>query len=61
MVQMGEWCLLAALDIIGSPGFLYEFRMLDSASISRYSSTEELSCPEIADTFSRQGVSEHWD
>ncbi|CUS11563.1 unnamed protein product [Tuber aestivum] len=51
VVEMGRWCSLATLDIIGSCGFGYEFRALESASISGSSDTEEKSGSELANAY----------
>jgi len=40
-VEMGKRCSLTTLDITGSSGFGYEFRALNSASISRSGNPKE--------------------
>ncbi|KAG0133876.1 cytochrome P450 [Tuber indicum] len=49
VVEMGKWCSLVTLDIIGSSGFGYEFRALESASVS--GNPEERSGSELADAY----------
>ena len=49
MVEMEEWFSLVTLDIIGSSGFGYEFRAVESASIKGSSNTKEESGFELAD------------
>ena len=51
VVQMGRWFSLVTLDIIGSCGFGYEFRALESASISGGSNIEDKSGSELADAY----------
>ncbi|RPA96817.1 cytochrome P450 [Choiromyces venosus 120613-1] len=51
VVEMGKWFSLATLDIIGSSGFGYEFRALESASISGSDTTVENSGSELADAY----------
>ena len=59
VVEVGKWCSLTMQDINSSSGFGYEFRALESATISRSSNTEENSNAESADTYKQQvGVSE---
>ena len=48
--EMEKWCLFAALDIIGSSGFDYEFRALESASISDNINSQEKPGPKLVDT-----------
>ena len=47
---MGKWCLFATLDIIGSSGFDYEFRALESASISDNINSQEKPGPKLVNT-----------
>ncbi|PUU84152.1 cytochrome P450 [Tuber borchii] len=51
VVQMGRWFSLVTLDIIGSCGFGYEFRALESASISGSSNIEDNSGSELAGAY----------
>ena len=51
VVQMGRWFSLVTLDIIGSCGFGYEFRALESASVSGGSNIEDKSGSELADAY----------
>jgi len=46
---MEKWFSLVTLDIIGSSGSGYEFRMVESASISGSSNTKEKFGSELAD------------
>jgi len=51
VVEMGKWFSLVTLDIIGSCGFGYEFRALESASISGSSNSQEKSGSELAEAY----------
>jgi len=46
-VEMGKWFSSVTLDTVGSSGFSYEFRRLESASISGNSNTEEKSSSKL--------------
>ena len=50
VVEMGKWFSLVTPDIIGSSGFSYQFRALESTSISGSSNIGEKSNFELADT-----------
>ena len=49
VVEMEKWFSLVTLDIIGSSGFGYGFRAVESASIRGSSNTKEKSGFELAD------------
>lgn len=51
MGEIAKWRLLAVLDIVGSSGFDYEFRALESASISDSINSKEKSGPELVDAY----------
>ena len=51
VVEMGKWFSLVTPDIIRYSGFGYEFRTLESSSISGNSNTKKNSGSELADAY----------
>ena len=54
IVELGKLCSLATLDIIGSSGFGYEFRVLESTSIGGGGNFEVKPGSELVDAYKQQ-------